>query len=120
MKAIVQSLIDLRIPSIAILSLFGFLTYHLLETVPPMNSSRGLGGVICLSVTVFCGIYAFLEHLIKERYESIIDIQQVAMNNLSKTHSVYEDSHQRTITKTVSSESTDQYIDVSQSTVTET
>lgn len=103
MKEVIQAALDLKVPSIIILVIFGALTYGLLKNSPSMNSSQGIAGLIFLAVTIFSGTYAFLEHLIKERYESIIKIQQAAMEKLSKTHSVFEDNKQRTLTENLSS-----------------
>lgn len=119
-KKLVQALIDLKIPSIVILTIFAILTFNLLKTIPPINSSQGIAGLICLAVTVFSGIYAFLEHLIKEKYESIIKIQHTAMENLSKTHTVYEDNQQRTMTENLSKKTQEDYTEVNESSETKT
>lgn len=120
MKQIIQAAIDLKIPSIVILVIFGVLAYNFLKTNPPVNGSQGIAGFICLIVTIFSGIYAFLEQMIKERYESIIKIQHTAMEKLSKTHSTFEDSQQRSITENLSEKSQEKYMEVNPSTETKT
>jgi len=120
MKEIIKAVVDLKIPSIIILTIFGLLTYNLLKSTPLLNSSQGIAGMICLAVTVFSGVYAFLEQMIKERYESIIKIQQIAMESISKTHSTYEINKQTTLTENLSQKSQQQYTDVNPSSETKT
>lgn len=115
---IIKALVDLKIPSIVILSIFGILTFNLLKNSPSVNSSQGIAGLICFTVTVICGIYAFLEQMIKERYESIVKTQQIAMEKLSKTHSTFEDNQQRSITENMSQKTQERYIEISPSSET--
>lgn len=116
----VKKIIDLKIPSIIILTIFSVLTYNLLRSSPSLNSSQGIAGMICLAVTVFSGIYAFLEQTIKERYESIIRLQQIAMESLSKTHTVVETNKQTSLGDNLSQKSQQQYTEINPSSETKT
>ncbi len=117
---ILQKLIDLKIPSIIIVGIFAFLSINLLKTNSTLNSLEGFSGLICLAVTILMGVYAFLEQIIKERYESIINFQQQAMKNLSETHSKFESYQQKSIETTKAISKQQEYTEIEEVTKTET
>lgn len=115
---ILNALIELKLPSILIVFIFGVFGYFLLKESPPLNSSEGIAGLICIAAMLLIGIYFFFEQIIKEHYEKIISTQQTAMDNLSRTHSVYEQAKRKNMTSTESNNA--EYTKINQDSTTDT